>query len=78
MKYEYTNLTITNYNDRCIAPYCSLYISINGDKSYKEINLTEANKLMWELMKKGAERIFYPNWYDNSISYCEVRLWKCS
>ena len=76
MKYEYFALTITDYNKKRLAPHCLLCTHINGEFNYHELNIEEARRIMWELVKKGGTRTFYPNWYDNSISYCEVKLWK--
>lgn len=56
MKWYIISLTITTfYATTHESHLCYLYTEVNGKHETKDLTIDQANKLMWELKKKGWE-----------------------
>lgn len=75
MEKTYISITITYYNSKCnIAPSVMYYCS--DEKLPKpRLQLEDANRLTWELVKMGGTNTYRSNIYDNAISERIVTFW---
>ena len=75
MKIYIISLTITAYlsTDHPIFD-CFLYTQVNGDHESKTIDINVANKLMWELKKKGWETKTYTHYNPYSARVYERKI----
>jgi len=80
MKKTYISISITYYN--------SAKVNIQPDVRYyrddsvhpvvsttNKLTVNEANQLMWELVKLGAENSYISNMFNNAISERRVVFW---
>jgi len=80
MKKTYISISITYYN--------STKVNIQPDVRYyrddsvhpvvsttNKLTVNEANQLMWELVKLGAENSYISNMFNNAISERRVVFW---
>jgi len=78
MNKTYISISITYYSTKCITPDIHYY-SDDGihpvTSTWNKLTVSEANKLMWELVKLGAKNSYTANMFDNGISERRVTFW---
>lgn len=78
MKKTYLAITITYYSGRYLKPEVHYYYNdgVNPAISlWDNMTVDEANKYMWELVKKGAKNSYHSNIINNAISERRVMYW---
>lgn len=74
----YLSISITYYSNRRIAPDVHYYKDDGVHpvtSTFNELSADEANKLMWKLVKLGAENTYSANMFKNAISERRVTFW---
>ena len=75
MKWYIISLTITAYLGTDHPYYdCFLFTEANGEHESKTIDIDTANKLMWELKKKGWETTFTAHYNTYTPRVYERRI----
>lgn len=80
MKWYIISLTIITYHSTDHPIFdCFLYCEVNGKHESKTLDITAANKLMWELKKKGWEtktttsyNKYSPRVYERHIRWLHI------
>lgn len=78
MEKTYLSISITYYNMKCLAPEVHYYYNDGihpATSTWNKLTIAEANKLMWELVKRGAKNSYTANMFDNAISKRQVIFW---
>ena len=77
MEKTYISITITNYSNHYIAPEVHYFEDdgVHPRISRWDLDVNTANKLAWELVKKGGKNTFKSNQYNNAISERQVSFW---
>ena len=74
----YLSISITCYSTKRIAPEVHYYRDDGIHpivSTWDKLTVDEANQLMWELVKLGAENSYRSNMYNNAISERKVTFW---
>jgi hypothetical protein len=78
MEKTYLSITITHYNSKVLKPEVHYYRSDGVHpviSTWDKLTVNEANQLMWELVKLGAENSYTANMFNNAISERRVTFW---
>ena len=80
MEKTYLSITITHYNNTEITMKPEVHYYRNDGihpavSTFNKLTVDEANQLMWELVKLGAENSYTANMFDNAISERKVTFW---
>ena len=80
MEKTYLSISITYYNSTKvnIEPEVHYYRSDGAHpatSTFNKLTVDEANQLMWELVKLGAENSYTANMFNNAISERRVTFW---
>lgn len=78
MNKTYLSISITYYSTKRIKPDVHYYRDdgVHSPVStWDKLTVDEANKLMWELVKLGAENTYTANMYNNAISERRITFW---
>lgn len=78
MNKTYLSITITHYNTKRIKPEVHYYRNDGVHpvvSTWDKLTVDEANQLMWELVKLGAENTYKANMFNNAISTRQVTFW---
>lgn len=78
MKKTYLEITITYYSNKRIKPEVHYYRNDGvhpATSTWDKLTVDEANQLMWELVKLGAENSYISNMFNNAISERRVVFW---
>ena len=74
----YLSITITHYNNPYLEPDIHYYRNDGihpAVSTFNKLTPTEANLLMWELVKLGGKNKYTANMYNNAISERQVTFW---
>lgn len=78
MDKTYISISITYYPTKRIAPDIHYYRHDGNHpvtSTWNKLTVTEANLLMWELVKLGGENSYRANMFNNAISERKVTFW---
>lgn len=78
MEKTYLSITITYYSTKRIAPDVHYYRNDGVHpvtSTWNKLTVTEANRLMWKLVKLGAKNVYVANMFNNAISERRVTFW---
>ena len=80
MEKTYLSISITHYNSikSNMKPEVHYYRNDGIHptiSTWDKLTVDEANRLMWELVKLGAENSYTANIFDNAISVRRVTFW---
>ena len=78
MEKTYLSISITYYNTKALKPEVHYYRNDGihpATSTWDKLTVAEANQLMWELEKLGANNSYTANLFNNSISERRVTFW---
>lgn len=78
MNKTYISISITYYSTHRIAPDIHYYRNDGihpATSTWNKLTVSEASRMMWELVKLGGESSYTSNMFDNAISERKVTFW---